>query len=306
MTEFGQDTEWVHQYLDYIDKIKKYSPHTVNSYTQDIVQFYEFVFSESNSIDSVKHIRLIHIRNWMSELALNNNENSTLKRKKSALNSYFKYLQKNNYIDTNLIQNVPTPPLKKRIPNYLDAQATENIQKNFFDIDFQSDWKKINGKIFIILLYCTGIRRAELCNLKSQNINYSQNHITVIGKGNKTRIIPIPETLNNILNLYENEKKEKFPEHNSEFFFITHTGQDIYNVYIHRLVQENLSQITTINKKSPHVLRHTYATELLNNGADISAIKDLLGHSSLAATQIYTHTNIENLKNIFKKSHPRN
>lgn len=300
--------ESLEKFLHYIQNIKKFSLLTIKSYESDILQFFKFIQSESTQINSVKQIKTIHARQWIMHLAVDSEKKldaTSIKRKKSSLTSFYKYLVKNQFVETNPFRAIPTPSLKKRIPLFLEAKSNDIINEMLNEINFEEDWKKINTKMMVFLLYTTGLRRDELRNLQSPNIHWSQNIIQITGKGNKMRVLPILPDFMNKLKIYDEKKHKSFPTYSGKTFFITHTGKEMYNMYIHRVVSEYLNTITTIHKKSPHILRHTFATELLNHGADLIAIKDLLGHSSLAATQIYTHTNIENLKKIFKKSHPR-
>lgn len=303
----ANDEVYLERFLQNLLHIKQYSRLTIDHYERDIKQFYGFILKEYN-LRQIQSVKLLHVRDWLAYLALNYLEANSLKRKKSSLSTYFKFLQKNGIIKSNVIKEIPIPSQAKKLPQFLDGKATNELLNHFFQIDFEiEDWKVINQKLIIATLYSSGIRRAELSHLKSSDIYWSNAQIKILGKGNKYRFVPLPEILMDLFKKYLAAKQEKFNEHsNTDNFFITHTGQPFYDNYIYRLVKEGLSSVTTIIKRSPHVLRHTFATELLNNGADISVIKDLLGHSSLAATQIYTHTNIENLKKIFKNSHPRN
>jgi integrase/recombinase XerC len=227
-------------------------------------------------------------------------DNRSVNRKISTLKTYFKFLLKQNNLDVNPMQKVISPKTAKKLPSFLEENTTEKIFEPHF---FSDDFKGILSKTIFEIFYSLGLRLSELINLKTTDIDYSTKTIKVLGKGNKERVLPMSKELKDVFEIYE-----KLKETNnlySDFFLINEKGNKLYPTFVRRLVVSNIELVSTVKKKSPHILRHTFATHLLNNGADLNAIKELLGHASLAATQVYTHNSIEKLKNIHKNSHPR-
>lgn len=227
-------------------------------------------------------------------------KSKSINRKISTLKSYYKFLQKEGEIIQSPMLKVISPKVPKRLPQFVDERGMEALlQVN----DFEHTFEGIRNRLILELFYATGVRVSELINLKSSDVNSVGLQIKVLGKRNKERIIPISDHLIPLMNLYLDEKSHSIG--NNEFYFCNAKGEPLYTKYVYRLVKSELSNVTTIQKKSPHVLRHTFATHMLNNGADLNAIKEILGHSSLAATQVYTHNSIEKLKNIYKQAHPK-
>jgi integrase/recombinase XerC len=247
-----------------------------------------------------KEIKHTFIRSWVVQLMNNKLDNRSVNRKISTLKTYFKFLLKLNLLETNPMQKVVAPKTAKKLPTFLEENTTSKLFENDF---FKDDFKGILSKTIFEIFYSLGIRLSELINLKNTDIDYSNKSIKVLGKGNKVRMLPMSNELKIVLENFDKQKDAMSLV--SEFFLINEKGNKLYPKFVQRLVSTNLEQISTVKKKSPHVLRHTFATHLLNNGADLNAIKELLGHASLAATQVYTHNSIEKLKNIHKKSHPR-
>jgi integrase/recombinase XerC len=197
---------------------------------------------------------------------------------------------------------VTSPKISKRLPDFIRENETEVL---FKDVEFENDWKGNTDLLILKLLYQTGMRRSELINLRISSVDFSRQQIKVLGKGNKERILPVGVAISKELMTYQEEKKKRFEVYDKTHLLLTPKGEKLYPGYVYQTVRSYLSKATTIQKKSPHVMRHTFATHLMNNGADLNAVKDLLGHSSLAATQVYTHNTIEKLKNVHKKSHPK-
>lgn len=289
----------ISSFCNYILHQKKYSPHTVTAYKRDLEQFNQYLSSDFQ-LDSFIDVNSAIIRSWIVHLMENNISSRSINRKISTLKSFYKYLLKNNEIDKNPLLKVITPKTSKRLPVFVGENEISNL---FNELEFENDYEGIRNKLIIELLYGTGIRLIELVNLKLNSVNNSNSTIKVIGKRNKERIIPFGAKLKNeIFNyLKEREKLETKEVH----LLLTKTGKKIYPKLVYRLVNHYLSMVTTISKKSPHVLRHTFATHMLNNGADLNSIKEILGHTNLSATQVYTHNTIEKLKNIHKQAHPK-
>lgn len=288
----------VKSFLQYIQYEKKYSSCTVFSYQNDINQFQNFL-SENYSLP-IEETQLKHIRNWIISLKNENIESSSINRKLSALKSLFKHGLRNNFIKTNpctKLQQLKTP---KKIPLFFKESELEtalDTKKNE-----QNTFAELRNNIILEILYQTGIRRAELINLKDSDFNFFSLTLRILGKGNKERIIPISKNLGEKTEEYINYKNQIF---DSPYFILTNTGEKSYPNLIYRIVKNNMSEVSSLNKRSPHVIRHSFASGLLNNGAEISAVKELLGHANLAATQIYTHTSYEQLKKTYKQAHPR-
>ncbi|MBR2370186.1 MAG: tyrosine-type recombinase/integrase [Paludibacteraceae bacterium] len=288
----------VKSFLQYIQYEKKYSSCTVFSYQNDINQFQNFL-SENYSLP-IEETQLKHIRNWIISLKNENIESSSINRKLSALKSLFKHGLRNNFIKTNpctKLQQLKTP---KKLPLFFKESELEtalDTKKNE-----QNTFAELRNNIILEILYQTGIRRAELINLKDSDFNFFSLTLRILGKGNKERIIPISKNLGEKTEEYINYKNQIF---DSPYFILTDTGEKSYPNLIYRIVKNNMSEVSSLNKRSPHVIRHSFASGLLNNGAEISAVKELLGHANLAATQIYTHTSYEQLKKTYKQAHPR-
>jgi len=293
-------TSYVSTFLQYLKYEKRYSPLTSLAYEKNLRDFFAYLLT-TYAIEDIKQIKHLHIRSWLASLKEAKQTATTINRKQSVLRSFFKYAQTQNWILTNPISTLRSLRTPERIPNFLKDEETEFL---FEELSFGEGFKGFTDCLILELLYQTGMRRAELLALKEQQIEWSLHHVRVIGKGNKERLIPISKHLESQMQAYINEKKRLFENPNTSFF-ILENGQNLYAGYVYRLVKKHLSATTSLKKKSPHVMRHTFATQLLNNGANLQAIKDLLGHSSLASTQIYTHNHISKLKDIHKKNHPR-
>ena len=287
-------------FIDYLKYEKRYSSHTVLSYHKDLDDFCQYLFS-FYQIEKINQVSSTMIRSWLADLMNKGRSPRTINRKLSTLKSWFRYLQQVALIDKNPAVSIQSLKTSKRLPVYMDRQAMDVL---FHNIDFPEGYKGLTERMILQLLYETGIRRSELIDLKTKNVDFGISQIKVLGKGNKERIIPISKNLCCCLKEYLSEK-EKLPNCDETFLLVTPQGNKLYDKYVYRIVKKYLSLITSEEKKSPHVLRHTFATMLMNNGADLNAVKELLGHSSLAATQIYTHNNIAQLKEVYKQAHPK-
>ena len=288
------------EFLRYIRFEKRMSEHTFTAYRNDLNQFLHFLDTQFG-LAEVGQIRHIHIRSWLAQLKEEDKGERTLQRKMSAVKSFFKYLLRLGLVDQNPTRQVSTPKAPKRLPSFLEEQQTSLIDEAAqYPEGFEGDTERL----IIELLYQTGMRRAELIGLKESDIEFARQQVRVLGKRNKERLIPVSETLLIDLRQYMAEKRKLFYQLNPVLLYLK-DGKPVYPQYVYRVVRKHLQSVTTLNKKSPHVLRHTFATQLSNKGAELNAIKELLGHSSLAATQIYTHSNIERLKEVYRKSHPK-
>jgi integrase/recombinase XerC len=289
------------KFLKYLEFRKKYSPYTVNSYAIDIDQFNSFyyrLFSELPQNGIIEDYKII--RKWIAELSSGGISPKSINRKLSSLKTYYRYLMKENYIKTNPVSKIIRPKIEKKLPEFLSEEKINNLLNSSI---FNDDFEGIRDRLVIELLYATGIRRSELIFLKLSDIDLDKNQIKVTGKGNKQRIIPFPKVILPILNEYIKIRVKTETE--TDNLIITIKGKEVYPNLIYRIVKNNVSLVSSMQKKSPHTLRHSYATHLLNNGADINAVKELLGHANLSATQIYTHNTFEKLNKIYKQAHPR-
>ena len=284
------------KFLDYLKYEKRYSENTIISYQTDLKAFQTFMLVQYN-FDSIKLIKHIHVRSWMVNMMQNDYSSKSVNRKISALKSYCKYLKKIKLIQINPMLKIVSPKVGKRLPVYIREQ---NIDKLFTRKDEDLDFVEQRNLFIVEMLYLTGMRRSELINLKIKDIDITKGQIKVLGKGNKERFIPVEKLFLERLSRYNQE----FPLNREDYVFRTEKGAKMYDKLVYNIVKTLLSTITSASKKSPHILRHSFATHLSNNGAELNAIKELLGHANLAATQIYTHNSIEKLKEVYKRSHP--
>jgi len=289
-------------FLDYLLLEKKYSPKTIVAYKNDLESFQIYNSKEFNQ-DKIYNAVYPQIRSWIVSLVNEKISNSTINRKISSLNSFYKFLLKTGDIKINpLIQH---KALKTKSTIQLPFSEVE-ISNVFNPKNFENSFEGTRDFLILEILYTTGIRRQELIDLKIQNIDYSNKRIKVLGKRNKERYIPLIDSTIELLNEYIEFRNAKKNIKTNDFLFLTTKGKKIYDNLVYRITKKYFSEFSTKLKKSPHILRHSFATHLLNNGADLNSVKDLLGHTSLAATQVYTNRSIEEIKKVFKKSHPRN
>jgi integrase/recombinase XerC len=285
-------------FLNYLRFQKRYSQNTLLSYQNDLEQFLNFIITDF-AAPSIKEISPAIIRTWLAGLKEQNFTSKSINRKISTLKSFFKFLMKEEIVESTPMSIINTPKISKRLPVYIEEK---DMQTLFEYVEFSNDWKGQTEKLVLQLFYSTGMRISELINLKKNQVDASYCYLKVLGKGNKERIIPVnKELLNHLLNYINSRPKNAA----SENVFVNENGKALYAKQVYNLVKKNLSLVTTVQKKSPHILRHSFATHLTNNGADLNAVKELLGHSSLAATQVYTHNSIEKLKEVFNKAHPK-
>lgn len=291
----------IQTFLSYLTFQKRYSQHTIISYRNDLTGFFDFVeiqFGNTALVD----IKSSYIRSWLAGLKEKGMESRSLNRKISTLKSFFKYQLKQGVILTSPTATIISPKIKKRLPQYV---TEKDINTLFNYVEFPDNWDGKTHNLLLQLFYNTGMRQAELVNLKESQVDQSNSNIKVLGKGNKERVLPVSKELMDLIQEYLKNKRVILTQFDSEVLLINSKGKKLNPRYVYSIVNRYLSAITTIDKKSPHVLRHTFATHLMNNGADLNAVKELLGHSSLAATQIYTHNTIEKLKDVYKKAHPK-
>ncbi|MDQ2178228.1 tyrosine-type recombinase/integrase [Marinifilum sp. D714] len=285
-------------FLSYLQYEKRYSAHTILSYDCDLTQFFEF-YSSADEIE-VEDITFKDVRRWIVFLMNEGKTSRTVNRKLSSLKSFFKYLLRESVIDSNPMDRVVGPKQGKKLPGFVAEHAMQVLR----EIDFGEGFEGVRDQLVIEMFYQTGMRLSELMNLKESDFDRSASLVKVLGKRNRERIIPVSESLVKLLDQYLDLRFKTFGNLDG-FLFVTKKGVPVYEKLLYRIVTKHLSKITTMTKRSPHVLRHTFATHLLNNGAELNAVKELLGHSNLSATQIYTHTTFERLNNIYKQAHPR-
>jgi len=291
----------VESFITYIQHEKRYSPHTVLAYRTDLMHFNAFM--ESAYELKSEEAKYVHIRDYMVRLMEEHIGPNSIGRKLSSLRSFYKYLQKRKIIPASPMALIRAPKSPERLPVFVDAEKLDHLLDSgeFFDDSFPS----VRDKMVIEVLFGTGMRLAELLGLKLADLDFYEETVRVFGKRKKERIIPITKQLANQLKAYVELKSLQKFNNKTEDLFVTDKGATVYPLFIYKIVKSYLTYISTQDKKSPHVLRHSYATSLLNRGADLNAIKELLGHASLAATQVYTHNSIERLKTIYKQAHPK-
>ena len=289
-------------FRNYLEFEKKYSPHTIKAYCDDLISFqsYNSLNFDQENIDQVEYSQ---IRNWIVSLIDDGVSNVSVNRKMASLKAYYRFLLKTKQLEI-------SPLLRHKslkVARSIQIPFSEKEMKSVLDImQTTVGFEQIRDKLIVDLLYTTGIRRAELIGLKLQNIDLSNNTIKVVGKRNKERILPVLSIINNQFSLYIKERQSLVPLVDVDYFFLTKKGLKLNESFVYRLINSYFSIVSEKVKKSPHILRHTFATHLLNNGADLNSVKELLGHSSLASTQVYTHSSLSELKKVYEKTHPRN
>ncbi len=289
-------------YIQYLISEKRSSPLTYRSYISDLEQFSHYLISVFETKD-IAEADSIQVRGWISDLKLNNISSKSISRKLSSLRSYYRFLQKTGIIQKNPMETISSPKVKKRLPIYINVSKAEELLN---PKEYDDGFRGTRDQLIIDVFYSTGIRLSELISIKINDISFFDKQIKVLGKRQKERIIPISGNLIKKIREYTILRDESFDlVKQNEFLFVSIKGDKMNPKSIYRIVRKHMGRVTTQRKKSPHILRHTFATHLLNEGADINAIKELLGHANLSATQVYTHNSISKLKNIYKQAHPR-
>ncbi|MEM7548767.1 MAG: tyrosine-type recombinase/integrase [Bacteroidota bacterium] len=286
-------------FFNYLTHEKRYSQHTITSYKTDLLQFQDYIDTTyETSFDDINHQI---VRSWMVELKKQGNSAKSINRKISTLRSFYKYLKREGLIEKDPLSRVKSMKPEKSLPQFVkESDMTALLDDYTFDPGFRG----LRDRLILELLYGTGIRLNELINIRDFDINTSENTLKVLGKRNKERIIPLPVSLLYLIEDYKVARDQEIKS-SDEILLVTDKGDQCYPMFIYRLVKKHLTHCTTLNKRSPHVLRHTFATHLLNKGADLNAVKDLLGHAGLAATQVYTHNSLDKIKTVFDQAHPK-
>jgi integrase/recombinase XerC len=289
------------EFLNFLKFEKRYSRHTLISYQTDLEQYASYLHN-LYEMDDLTAAQTLHIRSWMAAMKSEGQSSRTIVRKHSAVRSFYKYLFKKGRVQAIPGTGLPTPKVQKRLPVFAKEEEMLVLIDNLEAAS--EDWKSANARLLITLFYTTGMRLSELIGLREDQVDRKRMQIKVLGKGNKERIIPLLPELGQTLDWYREEKRKRWGGE-GDYLLLTEKGKKLYPKYAYLLVKQWLGQASTLDKKSPHTLRHSFATHLLNHGADLNAVKELLGHASLAATQVYTHNSVEKLREAHRKAHPR-
>ncbi len=285
-------------FLDYLNLEKKYSKHTIIAYKKDLYSFQEFC-SENYQNQPISNVNYSQIRSWIVSLVTLGISNRSINRKVSSLKSFYKFLQKINQIQISPLLN--HQPLK--VAKTIQVPFSEKEILEILKANNENDFESVRNKLIVELFYATGIRRSELINIKISDIDFSNEIVKILGKRNKERYIPLLKTIQKSIQNYLNYRLKINTK--ESYLFVTKKGKKVYDTLVYRIINNYFSKVSTKVKKSPHIIRHTFATHLINEGADLNAVKELLGHSSLASTQIYTHSSLGKLKEIYNQAHPR-
>jgi integrase/recombinase XerC len=291
----SKETSINNQLLLFLDQLKyerRLSPHTQLAYKKDLSDWSTYLAGEMG-VDQLPEVNASQIRSWLASLRASGISSRSIVRKISALKSFYKFLLRKGVVEKNPLVQISSPKVSKSLPVFIREEEAA-----------PEDWRGFNARLLVTFFYYTGMRLSELINLKEEQLELSRSQLKVLGKGNKERIIPLHADLITLIKEYIQKKQYQLTS-TEPYLLLTESGKKLYPRYAWQLVNQVLGAATTVQKKSPHVLRHSFATHLLNNGADLNAVKELLGHSSLAATQVYTHNTIEKLKEVHRKAHPR-
>ena len=290
---------FIERFIRYVRYEKRFSPHTIKAYETDLLQFQTFLTTYETTLAEATHTL---VRSWVMECMEADTGAKSINRKISSLRSFYKFLQREGLVDKNPMAQVQAPKIPKRLPVIVEEAKLNTLLDD--EALFSSGFEGLRDRVVLELLYGTGIRLAELLGLKNSDIDDYNQQIKVLGKRNKERIIPLAKPLYALLKVYIDQKNE-LGFTSTDKLIVTDKGTAAYPQLIYRLVKQALGEVSTQDKKSPHILRHSFATALLNKGAELTAIKELLGHANLSATQVYTHNSIEKLKSIYKQAHPK-
>ncbi|MBS1666934.1 MAG: tyrosine-type recombinase/integrase [Bacteroidetes bacterium] len=288
-------------FIDYLKFEKRYSEHTIRSYRDDLAAFFEYLSQYSGEL-KLEEISSALIRSWLADLKNKQLSSRSINRKISTLKSFFRYQLKEGNLEQTPMNKIISPKISKRLPVYIEQKDMETL---FSYVEFPDNWKGQTDRLLLEIFYNTGMRLSELIGIKESQIDFGNNAIKVLGKGNKERIIPISGDMMGSIRHYIKTKKQALEPISHDCLLVNDKGKKLYPKYVYLCVKQYLSAVTTVQQKSPHVLRHSFATHLTNSGAELNSIKELLGHASLAATQVYTHNTIEKLKDVYKKAHPK-
>jgi len=289
------------QFIAHVKFEKRYSPHTVRSYGDDLAQFHDFVTGTFGNV-ALQDVSPAYVRSWLASMKESGLNSRSINRKMSTLKSFFRFAMRNGLVTKSPVAAIVTPKVSRRLPAFVEQDDMHTLLQH---VGFPDDWKGQTAKLAIRMLYETGIRLSELVGCREAQVDHSGGHIKILGKGNKERVIPVSNGLLEEIRNYTARKRAGLENADTVFLLVNEKGKKLYPKYVYRITTAYLPLVTTIEKNSPHILRHSFATHLSNNGAELNAVKELLGHASLAATQVYTHNSIDKLKNIHKKAHPR-
>ena len=290
----------IERFLKHLSVGKNYSGHTVTAYRTDLIQFQQYLLEEYEVSDFPK-ADAVMVRSWLVQMIEQGTSAKSINRKLSSVKSFFNFLRQMDVVQKNPAANSIAPKIPKRLPVFV---RDKDIELLLDEMDFGEDHAGIRSRLIFEILYSCGIRLDELIHIKTADVDKYKRAIKIHGKGNKERLVPVYPKVIELVDEYLNVR-HKVGLESSAFLLVTDKGEKLYPKLVYRTVNDNLKKVTTISKKSPHVLRHTFATHMLNNGADLNSIKEILGHSSLAATQVYTHNSMEKLKSVYKQAHPR-
>ena len=286
----------VDDFLNYIAKEKRYSQHTIKGYKTDLIEFSDYTHRYFDlSIECANH-RVV--RSWFAQMIEDGFKPRTIHRKSSSLKSFYKFLMVRGLLEKSPMDLVPLPKMDKKLPKFVEEKSLDVLLN---ELEFPDNFEGKRDKLILDLFYQTGIRQSELIGLTLKDVDFTQQQIKVLGKRNKERIIPVSTHLLETISEYVSYRKARSVAN----LLLTSGGKKLYPKLVYNIVNKYLSKVTTLSQRSPHVLRHSFATHMLNNGAELNSIKELLGHVNLSATQVYTHNSMEKIKTIYKQAHPR-
>jgi integrase/recombinase XerC len=291
----------IQSFIDHLKFEKRYSAHTIGSYQDDLKGFSTFIRKDFGGM-AVREVSPAIIRSWLAALKDGGLSSRSINRKISALKSWYRHLIRVGEVEQSPMRAILSPKAGKRLPVYVEQT---DIATLFDGVRLPEGWEGETARLLLMILYYTGVRRSEVIGLRESQVDFGNWVIRVLGKGNKERAIPVNKNLIEAISEYRDRKRKELEAPDKEYLLVNRKGRKLYPKYVHRAVHDYLAQITTIDQKSPHVLRHTFATHLMNAGAELNSVKELLGHASLAATQVYTHNSIEKLKEIYNRAHPK-